>query len=413
MLKLHTLKAKSGDCFVLEFGIEKSPKYILIDAGPGWVWEESLKPFLEKLGRGTEFELVVLSHHDDDHINALIDLVIDLRTSRKKPEKCLIEIKSFWHNSYEPSPETKEKVKSIIDSSKESENSNKKQKSTRSSHDGSECEENKELKDSFSELAKMHFKDPEEVTMRSFNQGDDLRDNVKKHKIKINKEFQGEFITADPPSPTVKIMGGSKDEPKIDLEIEIIGPLKKQLDEFAEKWVKWLEEHPERLVENRATRGAKKIVKDNSVPNLSSIMFLAKEPDGKSILFTGDGLGDHIIDGLKAKNLLKKGIIEVDVLKLPHHGSNRNITEEFFNTVFAEKYVISGDGRHGNPNCSTLEWIAKSAKAKGKQIQIYLTYNTNKTRGVKNFLDACPKDDYTYELISIPENEKCITIDLS
>jgi hypothetical protein len=54
---------------------------------------------------------------------------------------------------------------------------------------------------------------------------------------------------------------------------------------------------------------------DNSIPNLSSIMLLAKA-DGKTILFTGDVRGDHLIQGLNQTGLLDtEGKIHVDVLK--------------------------------------------------------------------------------------------------
>jgi hypothetical protein len=42
---------------------------------------------------------------------------------------------------------------------------------------------------------------------------------------------------------------------------------------------------------------------DSSIPNLSSIMFLA-EAESKANLFTGDGRGDHLLDGLDDAGLL-------------------------------------------------------------------------------------------------------------
>jgi hypothetical protein len=42
------------------------------------------------------------------------------------------------------------------------------------------------------------------------------------------------------------------------------------------------------------------------VPNLSSIVVLF-ESQGKRILPTGDGRGDHTLAGVKAAKLLKKG----------------------------------------------------------------------------------------------------------
>jgi beta-lactamase superfamily II metal-dependent hydrolase len=51
---------------------------------------------------------------------------------------------------------------------------------------------------------------------------------------------------------------------------------------------------------------------DKSVHNLSSIVVLV-ESQGKRILLTGDGRGDHTLEGLKAAKLLKSGKLRVDV----------------------------------------------------------------------------------------------------
>ena len=52
------------------------------------------------------------------------------------------------------------------------------------------------------------------------------------------------------------------------------------------------------------------------------------------MLLTGDGRGDHIVDGLRERGLLKRdGTIHVDLLKLPHHGSARNASPDFFRLV--------------------------------------------------------------------------------
>jgi hypothetical protein len=41
--------------------------------------------------------------------------------------------------------------------------------------------------------------------------------------------------------------------------------------------------------------------------------------------------------------------MHVDILKGPHHGSNRNVERIFFKRITADHYVFSGNGEHGNP----------------------------------------------------------------
>lgn len=88
---------------------------------------------------------------------------------------------------------------------------------------------------------------------------------------------------------------------------------------------------------------------DKSIPNLSSIMFLV-EGKIKKILFTGDGSGDDIIEVLTRNTMLdKQSKFHVVILKVPHHGSDRNATPEFFNTLIADYYFIFANGRDNNP----------------------------------------------------------------
>ena len=63
---------------------------------------------------------------------------------------------------------------------------------------------------------------------------------------------------------------------------------------------------------------------DKSVFNLSSIVVLA-DSGGRRMLLTGDARGDHVLDGIEAAGLFKDDRLHVDLLKLPHHGSDRNV----------------------------------------------------------------------------------------
>ncbi len=98
---------------------------------------------------------------------------------------------------------------------------------------------------------------------------------------------------------------------------------------------------------------------DRSVFNLSSIVVLA-EAGGKRMLLCGDARGDHVLEGLEAAEAMTDGVLALDVLKLPHHGSIRNVEADFFERLPARHYVISADGRDGNPETATLEAIAAS-----------------------------------------------------
>jgi beta-lactamase superfamily II metal-dependent hydrolase len=106
---------------------------------------------------------------------------------------------------------------------------------------------------------------------------------------------------------------------------------------------------------------------NRTVPNLSSIVVLV-EAGKKRLLLTGDSGGDLILRSLEEAKLLP---LHLDVLKLPHHGSNHSIDRKFFETVTADHYVISGNGKHGNPHPDTLAWLAEARH--GSEADVYFT----------------------------------------
>lgn len=93
---------------------------------------------------------------------------------------------------------------------------------------------------------------------------------------------------------------------------------------------------------------------DASASNQASTILLLRFA-GMTFLHTGDSRGDLILDGLAAAGLLDaSGRAFVDLLHVPHHGSPNNITLDFFKQVLADGYLLSGDGRFGNPAVATV-----------------------------------------------------------
>ena len=101
------------------------------------------------------------------------------------------------------------------------------------------------------------------------------------------------------------------------------------------------------------------------------------EVEGKTILLTGDALGNKVMQGLELVGKLKPGgKMHVDVLKVPHHGSSNNLDVDFFQRITADHYVFSGDGEHGNPERESLEMLLE---ARGDEdYEVHLTYPIDK-----------------------------------
>ena len=87
---------------------------------------------------------------------------------------------------------------------------------------------------------------------------------------------------------------------------------------------------------------------------------------------TGDARGDFILEGLQAAGLLQQdGKFKVDLLKVQHHGSARDDTQNFFETVVADHYVISANGKYDNPDMETLQMLSDTRG--NEEFTLYLT----------------------------------------
>lgn len=97
--------------------------------------------------------------------------------------------------------------------------------------------------------------------------------------------------------------------------------------------------------------------RDASPSNRGSIVFVL-EYAGKRLLFTGDAWSNDLLDGVQAY-AGEKLPVRFDAVKLPHHGSAGNISDEWPKVLQAERYIICADGRH-HPNKQTvaklLDW---------------------------------------------------------
>ena len=164
------------------------------------------------------------------------------------------------------------------------------------------------------------------------------------------------------------------------MKFTLIGPTKKELRDLAEGWKNWLKE--KKTTDLKKVRAEiKKRIDDFSTgalttspyeldwfgvpdldhvtaPNVASLMFMVEE-DGKTLLLTGDGHPDIILDGLRRTGFLGTSL-HLDVLKVQHHGSEHNMHAAFARQVSADHYVFCGNGLHGNPDKSVIDFVYES-----------------------------------------------------
>jgi ribonuclease BN (tRNA processing enzyme) len=371
MLKLHLVQAKQGDCMILEYGTQAEPKYILIDGGPATIYKTHLRGELRRIKKAKgKLDAVVLSHVDDDHVRGLLDLMAELQRQRDDGAPETISIGELWHNSYSQTmgDEIENRFRALV-----------------------------------KDLGPLgDIMDDSDTTDRNISQGDRLTKSAAALGIPINPfTLEHPICVDDAPAP---ITFGA-------LRLQVVGPTHKNLERLRKDWLAWLKAQEKRAQERDLAVAERAAIKaDESVPNLSSIMLFA-EAAGKTLLFTGDGRGDDLLQGLGQAGLLSpEGKLHVDVLKLPHHGSVRNVTQEFFKTVTADTYAISANGEDGNPDLTTLTWIVEAAKEQARDIEIVVT---NPTESTQQLVQAYDPDKYGYRLITMPPKAHALTLELA
>jgi hypothetical protein len=374
MMRLNIIQAEFGDCFILQYGSTANPRYILIDGGPDKIFKNHLQAELTKISeQGGKIDIAVLSHVDNDHLIGILDLLAEMEKQDANNLPRTIKIDAIWHNTFDKTigegNDIANRVNAVVATA--------------------------------GAAARATMLSTNDV-LTGIAEGSKLRSLAEKLEIPINSGFQNKLISLDTSSPTSTAQLESSN-----LRITIVGPTKANLDKLREEWLDW-------LAENESLAGTQDpytmAMVDRSIPNLSSIMMLA-EAEGKRMLLTGDGRGDHLIEGLKQAGLLDgSGKTHVDVLKLPHHGSDKNITKGFLESITADTYVISANGRYGNPDTSTLIWIVETARKSGRKVKIVVT---NHTSSVDKLLDGYNPQDYGYEIITMQRNSNSMTIELA
>jgi hypothetical protein len=167
------------------------------------------------------------------------------------------------------------------------------------------------------------------------------------------------------------------------LSFTIIGPHQAQLDALQNDWAKGIAKLKKAgKLTPASTEATAAELLEKTASNLSSIVVLA-EGGGRTMLLTGDARSDFILDGLKAAGKLKANKIHVDLLKVPHHGSVRNVDSTYFERVTADHYVISANGKFDNPDVGMLKLLF-DARPDDK----YTLHLTNAVKKADTFINA-------------------------
>lgn len=360
-MKLPVFQAGKGDSILVSSG----KKLILVDGGTADAYTRWVAPALGKLASaGRSLDLVCVSHSDEDHIGGIVQMLRDMvewriydyqqqtgNGKKKKPKSVRPpEVCEIWNNGF--SAVIGKNSGSIVNAVCACARSLLLLRSPAALQMSADC----------SRLA------------QSVGQAIELSDRISPDllNIPLNQPFSGRLMYVTEPVTTVSF--GS-------LKVNIVGPFDADLKAYQEYWDDWLStaKHAETVknLREKIEKEKKSLTQEEisllagaflasatavlgdrdkvTAPNLASTVLVLKQ-NGKTVIMAGDAHSDDITSGLDAAGMLSStGGCHVNVLKVPHHGSEHNTTADFAQQVTADHYIFSGNGYSGNPDLNVLK----------------------------------------------------------
>jgi beta-lactamase superfamily II metal-dependent hydrolase len=306
---LHFLPAGQGDCFLIQFQDDEFGYHnILIDGGNRTTLDfkkqkQQLLKIIEN-GKKGRFDLVVVTHSDDDHIKGILKLVAD--------EEMEGYVDKYWFNS----------EKSIA----------------------------KLFENNFKNTQQYPVVKVVKGAVKSSRQQDNDLYTILESSSKWNKKVITDKVM-------VNISG---------VKITVLSPSLAKLNTLNKHWPS--QPLKKGAVKSSSKNGfdydlsiqelqecTLNFEQDGSPVNGASIAFLIEFHDFKW-LFLSDSHPDIIVENLVKLVTTDNQKIKIDVVKLSHHGSKKNTNDALLRLIDCQNFVVSANANksHYHPNKETL-----------------------------------------------------------
>ncbi len=324
MFNIELIQAGHGDCIWIEYGTTLDSLHrILIDGGTSGTFKRLKKRIEQLTPDKRHFDLLVITHIDADHIAGVLKLL--------EEDSLGVTFGDIWYNGYK------------------------------------------------------HLSELEHLGVK---QAELLSSYLEKSAVNWNQAFGGKAVCIDKEKKFLPILlpGGMK--------LTLLSPSINELADLKPKWEKEAEKAG-LFLENKLEEkedldmrpsgleslggvelpdidslAESTFEPDTSLPNGSSIALLA-EYDGKKMLFSGDAHATVLLNSIKAY-LPDCQPLYLDFFKIPHHGSDGNISKELLERIRCSNYLVSTNGAYfKHPDKIALARIIKYG---GNKPDIYFNY---------------------------------------
>ena len=393
-IKIHTFQAYDGDCFLVTVYEPKKEVNLLIDCGNSETYHNSIKPYLLDMSKQRrKIDYLILSHIHSDHIGGAIPLLLD-NGSADDPK--IIEISNVIYNGF--------------------------------------LGLNLELYEKKDCTAQ-----EKRIYQGIISQGQAvLGKNITEKQITLNEELcisklliQGNYNWNAWNKNELGVVVADS-QMKIDIGnqsyIQFISPNREQLKRMNKKWELYVKRIYNRIpnIDNLHIRNAFEAfqwiinnVDYENVQEMVSANVLTKEKIERmatsrySYDYTDENMESIafvLVCGNKKMLFLSDANIEVcrknleqiygntplkiNLIKLPHHGSKRNISMRFLKQYYSDSYLISAGETKLRPSMETIAMRLVNDYEENKKI-----YIVNRNQTIECFDKEKIHSDFNFEFI--------------
>jgi beta-lactamase superfamily II metal-dependent hydrolase len=308
------LKANNGDSIHISY----NSKNIIIDSGIGATFSSrnanraieygELKNVIDDIKEKNEIiDLLIITHWDDDHIGGVLQWFKEDIESAKSLIKCI------WFNS--------------------------------------------------GTLINKHFNSQE--ASENVDPNTSIRQGIFFEKLILDNNISNTHVI-NTDTNTDDILDG--------VEFTILSPTDTELKKLLTLWEK-SPYNPYTSSNNDYDKSLNELLEnefkeDNAIHNGSSIAFILKIED-KKMLFLGDAHPSVVVSSLIELEYSKEKKLKIDFVKVSHHGSKANTSNELLELIECDKFIISTDNsKHALPNKETFARIIN----KHENCKLYFNY---------------------------------------